>query len=107
MNDVQHVEAARALAARALTEGGDDDAARITWLFTVVLAREPEQAEAGLLAASLASHRARYAADSPAAARLVAHGESKPPARLPPDELAAWTLLANTVLNLDETLTRN
>jgi hypothetical protein len=107
MNDVQHVEAARALAARALTEGGDDDAARIGWLVRTVLARTPEPAEAEVLAGSLAAHRARYADDSAAAGRLIAHGESKPPARLAPDELAAWTLLANTVLNLDETLTRN
>jgi hypothetical protein len=107
MNDVQHVEAARALAARALTEGGDDDAARIGWLFRTVLARGPEAAEAEVLAGSLAAHRARYAADTAAAGRLIAHGESKPPTRLSPDELAAWTLLANTVLNLDETVTRN
>jgi hypothetical protein len=107
MNDVQHVEAARALAARTLGAGGDADAARIAWLFRTVLAREPEAAEAEVLAAALAGHRARYAADTAAAGRLVALGESKPPARLAAEELAAWTLLANTVLNLDETLTRN
>ena len=107
MNDVQHVEAARALAARALSEGGDDDAARIDWLFTAVLARRPEPDEAGILAAALADHRARYAADSAAAGRLIAHGESKPPTRLAPEELASWTLVANAMLNLDETLMRN
>ncbi|MFM9058389.1 MAG: PSD1 and planctomycete cytochrome C domain-containing protein, partial [Planctomycetaceae bacterium] len=63
MNDVQHVEAARALAARALAEGGADDAARISWLVRTVLARDPAAEEASIVADSLAGHRARYAAD--------------------------------------------
>jgi hypothetical protein len=107
MNDVQHVEAARALATRALGEGGADDAARVAWLFEATLARRPEPGESAILVESLAAHRGRYAADAEAARRLVSHGESKPPAHLAPGELAAWTLVANTLLNLDETLTRN
>ena len=39
--------------------------------------------------------------------KLVAHGESKPNDKLAAPELAAYTLVANTILNLDETLTRN
>jgi hypothetical protein len=76
MNDVQHVEAARALAARAVAEGGADDAAR-------------------------------YAADEPAAVKAISHGASKPPAGVTAVELASWTLVANMLLNLDETLSRN
>jgi hypothetical protein len=45
MNDVQHVEAARALATRALASGPADDAARIDWLFRTVIARGAESAE--------------------------------------------------------------
>ncbi|MFM8579133.1 MAG: PSD1 and planctomycete cytochrome C domain-containing protein, partial [Planctomycetaceae bacterium] len=104
---VQHVEAARALAARALVEGGANDAARIGWLFRTVLARDPAPAEAGIVADSLAGHRARYAADEAAAAKAIAHGASKPPAGVPANELAPWTLVATMILNLDETLTRN
>jgi hypothetical protein len=107
MNDTQHVEAARALAARALSEGSADDNARIVWLYRTVLARRPSSREAAILAESLAGHRARYAADPNAAGRLISHGESTPPESLPKAELAAWTLLCNTLLNLDETLTRN
>ncbi len=107
MNDVQHVEAARALAARTLTEGGVEDAARIDWLFRTVLSRAPSAAEATIVAESLAGNRARYAADVEAAQRAIAHGESKPPPGLAPAELAAWSLVANLMLNLDETLTRN
>ena len=107
MNDVQHVEAARALAARALAEGGGDDAARIEWLFRTVLARAPESDEAAVVAGTLAAHRARYAADADAARKLVSQGESKPPEGMPVEELAPLTLVANLLLNLDETLSRN
>ena len=107
MNDIQHVEAARALAARTLVEAEADDAARIEWLFRVVLARRPTAEESGIVADTLADNRARYEADVEAAKLAIAHGESKPPADLLPAELAAWTLLANMMLNLDETVTRN
>ena len=110
MNDVQHVEAARALAARALTAADtspDHDGQRIAWLFRTVLARDPEPAEAEIVADSLAGHRRRYAADPAAATQAVSHGESTPPSSVPPAELAAWTLVCNMLLNLDETLTRN
>jgi hypothetical protein len=107
MNDVQHVEAARALAARTLTAGGAEDAARIGWLFKTVLARSPSADEAKIVADSVAGHRARYEADPEAAKQAIAHGESQPPADLAPTELAAWTLVANMMLNLDETLSRN
>jgi hypothetical protein len=107
MNDVQHVEAARVLAVRTLAESAAGDAARIEWLFRTVLARSPSAAEREILTESLAGHRARYQADIEAAKRAIAHGESPPPTDIPPAELAAWMLVANTMLNLDETLTRN
>ena len=47
-----------------------------------------------------------YAADPVGAKKLIAVGESKADERLAPAELAAWTMLANTVLNLDEVLNK-
>ena len=107
MNDVQHVEAARALAARALAAAPSDDAARIDWLFRTVLARAPDPVEMTLVAEELAAHRGRYAADPEGAARLVSQGESRAPENVAAAELAPWTLVSNMILNLDETLTRN
>jgi len=107
MNDVQHVEAARALAARALAEAPADDGARIEWLFRTVLARPPAAVEAKVVADTLAGNRIRYEADPEAAKRAIQHGESQPPEGPAPAELASWTLLANLMLNLDETLSRN
>jgi hypothetical protein len=107
MNDVQHFEAARALAERMLTEGGSAPADRIAFAFRTVLARPPEPAEVEIVKQQLDAHLARYSKDDAAAKKAISHGESKPKAGLPAAELAAYTLVANMVLNLDETLTRN
>jgi hypothetical protein len=107
MNDVQHIEAARALAARCLTASVRDDADRAAWLVRTVLVRSPDPVEVDLLTRAVAAHRGRYAADTDAAGRLVSQGDSQPPSHIPVPELAAWTMVANTLLNLDEALTRN
>ncbi len=107
MNDVQHFEAARALGERTLAEGGKDDAGRLQWLFRTVLSRTPDAQESALLTAALNNQRKLAAADVSAAQRVVSTGESAPKDLAPAPETAAWTLLANLVLNLDETVTRN
>ncbi len=107
LNDVQHFEAARALAERVITEGGKDDATRLRWLFRTVLSRVPDENETGLLTDALAQQRYHAGADAKAAAAIVAAGESVPKQVAPPTETAAWTMVANLVLNLDETVTRN
>ena len=55
----------------------------------------------------LAKHIARYKADPKASALGVKVGESKIKEGINESELAAYTLLANTILNLDETVNRN
>lgn len=107
LNDVQHFEAARTLAERVLTEGGKDDAARLRWLFRTVLSRVPDEKETGLLTDALAQQRHHARADAKAAEAIVAAGESAPKRVAPAAETAAWTMVANLVLNLDETVTRN
>jgi hypothetical protein len=107
MNDVQHMETARALAERALTEGGKTTDERITFLYRTLLSRRPDADELRLVTANLAQQRELYRADPAAARKLVATGESKPRGAAPADETAAWTMVANLLLNLDETLNRN
>jgi hypothetical protein len=104
-NDEQFVEAARALAARELLAGKDERATLVA-LFTRCAVRAPDEDEFALLTDALADFRARYAADPAAAAALIEIGESPVPAGLAPEELAAWTLLANALLNLDAVITR-
>lgn len=107
LNDVQHVEAARHLAERAIRDGAPSANGRIGFLYQTVLAREPDPAEVEVLAAQLKRHQERYAALPDDARRLVALGESRQGEGVDAVELAAWTLLASTVLNLDETVNRN
>jgi hypothetical protein len=107
MNDVQHVESARHLAGRMIKEGGATPAERIAFAWKVVLSRAPDANEMAITQAQFEAHRERYSKDEAAATALISTGESKPDPALPPVELAAYTLVANMILNLDETLTRN
>ncbi|HVL11311.1 MAG TPA: PSD1 and planctomycete cytochrome C domain-containing protein [Gemmata sp.] len=107
MNDVQHFEAARALAERILAEGGKTTEERLAFLYRTVLSRRPDADEVRLLSTALDRQRAIFDRDPQAAKAVVRAGESKPRGVAPEPETAAWTLVCNLVLNLDETLTRN
>ena len=107
LNDVQHFEAARQLAERMMTEGGSTPEQRIDFGYRTVLSRRPTLDEVNLVKQTLEKHLARYKADESAAKEAISFGESKPMAGLAPTELAAYTLTANLLLNLDETITRN
>jgi Protein of unknown function (DUF1553) len=106
MNEPQFIEASRGLAQRALREGGAKDNDRLIYLFRLVTARCPDARELANLGAALADLRARYAAHGDAARQLIAVGETKPDPGLDPVELAAWTMIGNVVLNLDEAITK-
>jgi cytochrome c553 len=106
LNDPTYVEAARALAQRAIREGGADPPQRIAYAVRRTLQRDPEPEETELLAALYEKHREQYAEDKAAAEALVGVGESKPPRGIDPVELAAWTSVARVVLNLHEAITR-
>jgi hypothetical protein len=107
LNDTQHFEAARGFAERILKSGGATPAERIEFAYQTALSRAPRPEETGILQAALEQFIARYRNDPDAARKAIAVGETKPRADLPETELAAYTLLANLVLNLDETVTRN
>ncbi|MCS5608386.1 MAG: DUF1553 domain-containing protein, partial [Alphaproteobacteria bacterium] len=107
MNDIQHVEAARNLAQRILKEGGKKDDDRIRWAWRVVTARWPATEESKILQSTLEEHRMRFTKDTEAAKKLIAFGESKADPNVKAEELAAWTLTANLLLNLDEVANKN
>jgi endonuclease/exonuclease/phosphatase family metal-dependent hydrolase len=54
---------------------------------------------------NLAKQRAHFAAEKPAAESLLKVGDFNNPAETAPAELAAWTAVANVILNLNETVT--
>ena len=106
MNDVQWVEAARALAQRVIEEGGKQPQQRIQLMSDILLAHDPPASMAAVLENSLAQMKQHYAADPKAAQELVSVGEKKRDASIPAAELAAWTMVASEMLNLDETITK-
>ncbi len=107
MNDVQYVEAARNLAERILKEGGATDDARARWAWLAVTVRPATDVEIQITLDALTTHRARYAADADAANKLVSYGESKRDDKIDAGEHAAWTLISNLLLNLDEVVGKN
>jgi hypothetical protein len=104
MNEPQFVEAARTLAERALREGGSTTEDRLNSLFRLVTARCPDARELAELSSALRDLTAHYASHAGAAKQLIATGETRPDPRLNPTELAAWTMIGNVVLNLDEVI---
>lgn len=106
LNDVQFVEAARHLAQRTLLEGGADTDSRLNFLGGRLVARGWRAEELPLLRQSIDELQTYYK-DHPAdAAALIAVGDSKADATLDSAQLAAWTMLTNELLNLDEVLNK-
>ena len=106
LNEVTYVEAARKLAERMLLEGGATPSERLQWAFRRVTCRMPNPAELSVLQKGLEEQLAHYAKDTTAAGELVSFGESKPAKETQAAELAAYTVSANVLLNLDEFIAR-
>tara|TARA_B100001057_G_scaffold112978_3_gene111242 strand:+ start:1617 stop:2702 length:1086 start_codon:yes stop_codon:yes gene_type:complete len=106
LNDTIFIEAARGLGTRMIRDSGENDTARIRHGFQLVTGRHPSPEELTILLRSLEIHQRTYANNRDLAAELIGVGESEPDHNLTASELAAYTAIANTLLNLDETITR-
>ena len=100
LNDVQFVEAARALAEAVLKVDGGD-AGRIRIAFLRLAGREPDSREMAILLEDLKEQRGLFRADPKSAAKLIAVGESKASVGVDAVELAAMTVAVQTVMNSD------
>jgi hypothetical protein len=106
MNETQFVEASRSLAERILRDGGSTSEERLRYAFRLVTGRSPNANDLAELSSTLDTLLSTYMSDVDAAKKLIAVGESKPDARRSPSEVAAWTMMGNLLLNLDETVTK-
>jgi hypothetical protein len=106
MNDPTYVEAARALAARAIREGGSSPESRIAHAFRLVTGRLPLAEESAVLLQTCLRFHDRFAADPDAARKLLGVGESAVGRDIDPAELATYTAVASAILNLDEAITK-
>jgi len=105
-NDVTFVEAARHLARRMLTERGTTPSDRISHGWRLALSRPPREDELSVLRRALDRYLSIYCEDHDEALRLLSNGESKRDEQLDVAEHAAFAMIAQTILNLDETIMR-
>lgn len=105
LNDPQFVEASKLLAAHALENEGTFDA-RLDFITARLLNRSLNPDEQKSARVTLDRLRAIYTGKPDEAMKLLATGEKAAPAQFDPIELAAWTVFASQILNLDETVTR-
>jgi len=106
LNETAFVEAARSLATRVLNSKGSDlDKLNAAFLYT--MGRPITDREKQILLGSLADYRKEFEARESEAKKLLSVGMLKPDPKHRPSEQAAWTLIANTLFNLDEFLTQH
>ena len=106
MNNITFVEAARFIAERIQREGGESKNDQLNFAYQLILSRKPTPEEQSNLLADLKYYRQDFTQNPKDAESLLKIGSKKRDKKLPAPETAAWTLIANTLLNLDETLTK-
>lgn len=110
MNDPTWIEASRVLAERVLDEqclqSANRDEARLRTMYRRVVTREPSQEETRLLLSLLKKQREGFEKDREGAKQILGVGRAQRNEAIDIAEAAAWTVVAQTVLNLDEVVTR-
>ena len=107
LNDPTYVEAARVFAELILRNGGSSPNERLDYAYHRALSRPIKPAELEVLVPMLEKHLVQFKEDSNAANELLAIGAHPKASDMDPTELAAWTSVARTILNLHATITRN
>jgi len=106
LNDPTYVEASRVFAEKIIASSGKTPD-RIQTAFRLALQRTASDAEIEILTNLAAKHRTHYEANPKDAQAILGVGYAPATPTVQPAELAAWTSVARTVLNLHETITRN
>ena len=106
LNDPVYIEAAQSLARRVVAEGGASDASRVTFALRLVLCRPPAAEQVSAVTDLFKKERDRYANDRTSALALATEPIGPLPIGADPAEFAAWTAVANVLLNLDGVLTK-
>ena len=106
LNDPTFVEAARVFAEKIIKSGGDGENAKLKWAYEHALSREPKKDEIRMLGELYQKHLEKYKSDKEAAEKVLAVGDSPAGKEIDKPELAAWTSVSRTLLNLHETITR-
>ena len=105
MNDPQFVEAARHLAENTVKQQANDRA-RATSMLTSVLRRPASEIDVAEMASTAEQFREIFRQQPTSAQELIDTGESSPDAMLDPIEVAAWTMVANILMNRDDFISK-
>ena len=106
LNDPIYVEAARKLAERSIREGGATLEGRLEFAFRLATSRTPDDEEKRILQRTFNKMLAAYRVDEEGARSFLAIGASTSDPSIAVSELAAYTAIANMILNMDEVITK-
>jgi hypothetical protein len=106
LNEPSLLEAARVFAQRIMLEGGPNPSRQIEFAFRICLSRPPTRAERERLVAFYEQQLKSFERDARSAEEFLNQGFVDQPAGLDARQLAAWMMVANVLLNLDETITK-
>jgi hypothetical protein len=106
MNDPVYIEAAQALARKILSDGGAKVEDKARYAFRRVLARQPSEAEVKRLAQAYETELEHYTKNPAEATKIATQPLGAAPAGMNVAELAAWSVVGNVLLNLDEALSK-
>ena len=106
LNDPQFFEAARVLAENAVRHGAGDQSKTLDYIASKTLCRSLNEKEVAIINENLSLYLEHYKANVEDAKKLVEVGDSEVDKTLDPVQLAAYTMICNQVLNLDEVLNK-
>lgn len=106
LNDPVFVEAAQGFARRILAEGGDTISTRATFALRLCLTRQPTDTEVARVVTLFETAHTSLAADTTRATALATKPLGPLPAGIDATDAAAWTVVGNVLMNLDEFLAK-
>ena len=107
LNDPQYFDAARALAERGMREIDGSNEARAAHLYRLATSRQANEESVAELVQLFEDQLAEYQIGDGAAEKTASVTPVKDNDGLNPSELAAWTIVSNLLLNLDEVVSKN
>jgi hypothetical protein len=101
LNGPQFIEAARKMSERLILQHGKETNLLATDMFRALTSRQPTTKELGIVVGLYEKQLAEYAQNVTAASQLLSIGDTRSETS-EPAQLAAWTVVANTLMNFDE-----
>ncbi|MBK9707151.1 MAG: hypothetical protein IPO77_09145 [Acidobacteria bacterium] len=100
------MEIAQGLAMRVWKEGGADDSSKLIYAFRLCTGRRPDAFELQKMRVLLNDQQTYFNGRTAAAVYVSSPDPNKLPENVDLQKVAPWTIVARTLLNLDESITR-